>query len=101
PPPPPPSPLFPYTTLFRSPAVSFHRAVDGEHIAFDRRPRPAVAGNGSAVMAFAVAFGGRGSGVGAVAAKNIIGNYGRSAVAKKRDRKSTRLNSSHLGISYA
>src|SRR5437899_7779606 len=55
---PPRSTLFPYTTLFRSPGISYERSVELE-FGFGLLP----------------------------------GN--------QRDRKSTRLNSSHLGISYA
>src|SRR5205807_9928385 len=88
--PPPRSPLFPYTTLFRSRALPEHgpelyrrqalhrraargRGVRGPLPRRDRRParrRPARAGHA-----------------------------GRAA--RPRDRKSTRLNSSHLVISYA
>src|SRR5256885_5752682 len=74
---PPRSTLFPYTTLFRSPAVAkAHRrrgaAVDA-HLVLD--------GGAGQVVAFAQ---------GAVVVDQEL-----------RDRKSTRLNSSHLVISYA
>src|SRR5205807_5280772 len=91
--PPPSSPLFPYTTLFRSLRLAGHRrehqsrdagigiavgheqhfldVVLGRHRAFDReRERHSVA---------------------------VLGNLRQI----ERDRKSTRLNSSHLVISYA
>src|SRR5205814_10045272 len=83
PPRPPPTPLFPYTTLFRSdkpvvvPGIDIICCVSGDA----GRPRLDVAKRLLVV----------GMGV---------------AVAERqgeddRDRKSTRLNSSHLGISYA
>src|SRR5262245_65978764 len=72
-PPPPTSPLFPYTTLFRS-----HRAR-----ARVRLLLPARLGAGAAGPA--------GSDLVAAAARD----------RPLSDRKSTRLNSSHLGISYA
>src|SRR2546426_5325617 len=72
---PPRSTLFPYTTLFRS-------AV---------RPRPAVVGAGAA---------------GAVERQGRlhlrrVDRPAAAAVPQRADRKSTRLNSSHLVISYA
>src|SRR5262245_65024421 len=72
--PPPRSTLFPYTTLFRSSSVSAARAVPraGARCGCRRRRRPPP----SATQASASQEG-------------------------RRDRKSTRLNSSHLGISYA
>src|SRR5438874_6169827 len=69
--PPPRSTLFPYTTLFRSRAISGVRAVS-----------PVVA----------APFAGPGGWDGKFAAE------GQSA---EQDRKSTRLNSSHVEISYA
>src|SRR5436305_4761498 len=72
----PPTPtLFPYTTLFRS--LGPH---DGR-----RRPRSGQRGD--------VAGGGGGGGV--------RGREGRHAARAGLDRKSTRLNSSHVRISYA
>src|SRR5437868_13283320 len=71
------SPLFPYTTLFRSraagdaPRAKDLRRVDADRRASTRRKRAAPRGSAAAA---------RGSG---------------------RDRKSTRLNSSHVSISYA
>src|SRR5204862_7603746 len=64
---PPRSPLFPYTTLFRSPRRARTRTFHPQH-----------AGRGGARSAGAVRGGGR-----------------------RGDRKSTRLNSSHVEISYA
>src|SRR5256885_6067543 len=76
---PPRSTLFPYTTLFRS------------------RPREVVA------HARGRAGGGRGEPRGARDRRLVEGRLGieRREGAARRDRKSTRLNSSHLVISYA
>src|SRR3712207_7073384 len=74
---PPRSTLFPYTTLFRSDHPLGEPAVGGD--GDDRRPaRP----------------GGREDDVGQVAPQERL-------TAAERDRKSTRLNSSHANISYA
>src|SRR5258705_10721717 len=74
---PPRSTLFPYTTLFRSPLVFDHRLmVRGTR--HRRLLRPLVGGR----IVFVV-----------LAARGKNYEY--------EDRKSTRLNSSHLGISYA
>src|SRR3712207_8876917 len=75
---PPRSTLFPNTTLFRS-----ARGGDGRRrvAARDRRPAPADAGRGAA----------RGARGGRDGGRRI----------PPRDRKSTRLNSSHANISYA
>src|SRR5947199_5194781 len=81
---PPRSTLFPYTTLFRSGEL-VRQDVDrdaGNHLAERRGP-----GRVFPPGAIRAECGGRRSCSGA----------GRDA----RDRKSTRLNSSHLGISYA
>src|SRR3712207_9487043 len=71
---PPRSTLFPYTTLFRS-----HRSGAEDRVAEAGRAVDEAEGGESAVAA------------------------GQRAVAEvaKRDRKSTRLNSSHANISYA
>src|SRR3712207_8466795 len=79
---PPRSTLFPYTTLFRSEAdpevgeVALPWVTGREVDAGWRRRRP-VAAHGAQWLAAAIAW------------------------AKTRDRKSTRLNSSHANISYA
>src|SRR2546422_3810951 len=70
---PPRSTLFPYTTLFRS------------------RPRRAGAG----------ARGARPRGPGAAQGTGAVRRRGDRALVRLRDRKSTRLNSSHGYISYA
>src|SRR2546430_10247610 len=70
---PPRSTLFPYTTLFRS-AVDRSIGSDAKRQRQDRH-----------------------------GAECLVGGYGATAIADKafRDRKSTRLNSSHSQISYA
>src|SRR5258705_8822687 len=83
---PPRSTLFPYTTLFRSPVI-----------------QGPLGGLSSQKLTAAVSnFGGLGSfgahGLAPEAIKEAIAEI-RSLTSK--DRKSTRLNSSHLGISYA
>src|SRR2546422_6409571 len=75
---PPRSTLFPYTTLFRSSV----RGSDARrsHASPDRRPADGIAGEG----------------------RDPGGGGGRRPrVARRQDRKSTRLNSSHGYISYA
>src|SRR5256885_9945065 len=73
---PPRSTLFPYTTLFRS----RQRGDKERTIAADREERP------------------RASGINERAAGDLDLAY---KLPRARDRKSTRLNSSHLVISYA
>src|SRR5438045_6358724 len=73
---PPRSTLFPYTTLFRSGDEARRRGVARHDIAASARQLKALF-----ARAASPAFSGNGS--------------------ASRDRKSTRLNSSHLGISYA
>src|SRR3712207_8041128 len=81
---PPRSTLFPYTTLFRSRRA--RRAVRGQ------RDVPPLAGR-SAVEAVASAYGPR---------DDLRLHRGKlHARCFARDRKSTRLNSSHANISYA
>src|SRR2546427_3380980 len=73
---PPRSTLFPYTTLFRSRSV-------------DRRPGPRAPARGRAALE------------GVRRAPSGTVRPGEGAVVRVRDRKSTRLNSSHSQISYA
>src|SRR5690625_6436399 len=83
---PPPRPtLFPYTTLFRSPL----RAQHAHHLRPDRR-----AGGRDDPR------GGRGP-VSGLCARALSRARQGTAGRKQRDRKSTRLNSSHVAISYA
>src|SRR5205814_9483271 len=82
-PPPQTSPLFPYTTLFRSvPGRAGRVDVEIEQIRF--------ADNGGELANL-------------LAADDVVDRGKRltSRARLNRDRKSTRLNSSHLGISYA
>src|SRR5947199_9702412 len=74
---PPRSTLFPYTTLFRSPRIAYDR---GELLVFLEPARAARV----PINIVEVMFLGQGP-----------------SELPKLDRKSTRLNSSHLGISYA
>src|SRR5258705_1988903 len=76
---PPRSTLFPYTTLFRSLLRErFQRALVWKGPAFEPRSSPSVVGCPRPDVASEIAL-----------------------QTRLRDRKSTRLNSSHLGISYA
>src|SRR5258705_9585830 len=81
---PPRSTLFPYTTLFRSVILHIHLVQADDHVALavsDARHlnREAIVSNAKLL-----------------ASAKVVHNFRRS-----QDRKSTRLNSSHLGISYA
>src|SRR5207248_7973004 len=71
-PPPPRSPLFPYTTLFRSSATNYHGRTQASWALVIRR----------------------------ISDSALIHSAGGNNTATK-DRKSTRLNSSHRTISYA
>src|SRR2546429_6074451 len=86
---PPRSTLFPYTTLFRSRARKGRR--HGAHQVVDllRALRPVDA----TVIRPAPAI--------VAAARQVVGLEARLAFHQGRDRKSTRLNSSHGYISYA
>src|SRR3712207_9391084 len=75
---PPRSTLFPYTTLFRSQADQFVRGSEIQLLQYRYRTRAEAAL--------------RAAGVADRDAQALLGN---------RDRKSTRLNSSHANISYA
>src|SRR5258705_8033556 len=80
---PPRSTLFPYTTLFRSrKRLHQHENASDDNHGRGRLPRTAAEN-----PAFAIAL--------ADTVDRVSERNG------KRDRKSTRLNSSHLGISYA
>src|SRR5947199_7970191 len=84
--PPPRSTLFPYTTLFRS---AFRRRTSLEHRRFvGFRGSERRLSSGVISCAFA-------------AASRRGNSPRRHGDTEKTDRKSTRLNSSHLGISYA
>src|SRR2546426_5883376 len=81
---PPRSTLFPYTTLFRSPRYGPDRFPDILWPEPIRVPPPWEGGDGTAT-----------DGGGRARTGKVV------AVARETDRKSTRLNSSHLVISYA
>src|SRR5258705_6966652 len=81
---PPRSTLFPYTTLFRSCRGRYER-TSSPPLVRDSAPPPRVGARG-------------GNGV---PSRDDGAGAGGRRIAYQRDRKSTRLNSSHLGISYA
>src|SRR3712207_7298832 len=89
---PPRSTLFPYTTLFRSgephPAVLYAAWVSGA-----RKVHPLGGVQALAAMAFGL--------LDNEPADMIVGAGNAFVAEAKRDRKSTRLNSSHANISYA
>src|SRR5205814_4894161 len=87
----PRSPLFPYTTLFRSGVVihALHRPPGGAVVG--RAAEEDVGVAGAVVAPHGVQ----------VAVELAVCGHGPEGVIPERDRKSTRLNSSHLGISYA
>src|SRR5262245_64297238 len=88
---PPRSTLFPYTTLFRSLLAA----------QVGRRADPAVR-EGDLVGAGALEdLGDVGDAGALLARRQRLGHPGDRVVGLALDRKSTRLNSSHLGISYA
>src|SRR5262245_64932995 len=80
---PPRTTLFPYTTLFRSPA------------AWHRRESARSADRSLAYSAFSAEF------LDSIQGLATLKAFGQSTARARLDRKSTRLNSSHLGISYA
>src|SRR3712207_8374885 len=86
---PPRSTLFPYTTLFRSNLVTGDLGVD-----FDQR-RP-VLGMITEVLPNTIRLA-----LVAIVIDLLIGVVAGIVAAVRRDRKSTRLNSSHANISYA
>src|SRR5258707_6172388 len=89
---PPRSTLFPYTTLFRSVIADeletrTRRAVDLESVA--------------AAIGCEIEFEAVGGQVGILVAERRIERVDEQGGPERRDRKSTRLNSSHANISYA
>src|SRR3712207_7942865 len=83
---PPRSTLFPYTTLFRSGLTMLELAERGQE------------GDASASLQLTSVLG---SGLGAGVGGALIGLMQTQGETLTRDRKSTRLNSSHANISYA
>src|SRR5699024_12677268 len=91
PPLPPPPPLFPYTTLFRSVLLGAGRFPGGQ-LAGDQRVQRRVLGAGDALV------------LPPLRAERVQPQHvehGPQPPERARDRKSTRLNSSHVSISYA
>src|SRR5256885_10227615 len=89
---PPRSTLFPYTTLFRSRRRAVARGVgDGARVPTHRLVAHAVGRAGAAARARDDPL----------AAHGVPVGLGLGHAVLRRDRKSTRLNSSHLVISYA
>src|SRR5205814_10174894 len=89
-PPTPLPPLFPYTTLFRSTVPAVTAVFDAGHGEPGRDPAQAVAGRDDLPLFDQLRFVG-------VQPHESLEPFDEPAL----DRKSTRLNSSHLGISYA
>src|SRR5438876_5377540 len=88
---PPRSTLFPYTTLFRSLRLAINAVFDSwfaKKAAEYRRIHNVPEEWGTAVTVMAMVFGN-------------LGETSGTGVGFTRDRKSTRLNSSHPSISYA
>src|SRR3712207_8007176 len=96
---PPRSTLFPYTTLFRSlrepdplPPALVEVVADGLELGLQRLHAPAHLDDDEPVRPFQLAEQGLQGRLGA----RVVDD-----VRQQRDRKSTRLNSSHANISYA
>src|SRR5699024_12443421 len=88
---PPPPPLLPYTTLFRSPQPGTDPTLDVPHVGVSTTATASGGRDPGAVRAGA--FGDR------VAVRGELPEG--PGVPAGQDRKSTRLNSSHVSISYA
>src|SRR5262245_64231684 len=90
---PPRSTLFPYTTLFRSEVEGQLAIVAGVDGVGGRRHQHVVAVGSSVDHQLGRCVAGR--------ARLVLHDHLLSEPRRQEDRKSTRLNSSHLGISYA
>src|SRR5258705_3422491 len=87
---PPRSTLFPYTTLFRSNGTGISSSTAAAIAAASGRPTAIGYGEASDVLTG-----------NQFAGQTVDGTSVLLGELNSRDRKSTRLNSSHLGISYA
>src|SRR3712207_8358528 len=87
---PPRSPLFPYTTLFRSP---LHAALGDGVLHAEQLGEPR--------LQHCVSFVAGTAGAGLWRRPRAVTRLRARAVGEREDRKSTRLNSSHANISYA
>src|SRR5690606_41934597 len=96
----PATPLFPYTTLFRSAdEIAVHLGVILVHMPCQTRERGAASHAGQCLEQLHAGGGGLHT-LTAVARGKRAGR-GRLGHRQSRDRKSTRLNSSHVKNSYA
>src|SRR5690606_39698021 len=86
------SPLFPYTTLFRSQGYSYRRFTESLRLLADRSVFFGLRNHGSIERVRALLPGDL--------AERVVYQPCPTTVARQ-DRKSTRLNSSHVKISYA
>src|SRR5258707_5902125 len=91
---PPRSTLFPYTTLFRSLCVEFFSGM----VLFENRERPFGRDIFSGRPAQELSTNGPGREFAPFSREEF---HTKSVLRQRRDRKSTRLNSSHANISYA
>src|SRR5256885_12741829 len=82
---PPRSTLFPYTTLFRSRLARFLAQTRASHPEYWARPVPSFGAPEPRILIVG----------------HAPGMHGANRTGRPLDRKSTRLNSSHLVISYA
>src|SRR4051812_49736943 len=94
--PPPRSPLFPYTTLFRS----VEELEVGLHRGLQQRPRVDRGHAGADPRRLGTDRRALGAHLGGRARPEVVAVDGRVGELEE-DRKSTRLNSSHMSISYA
>src|SRR5207248_10115726 len=100
PPPPPPPPRFPYTTLFRSSTGPSSRTVRPWNRSAKYKQAVARRCHGSMVTDVTGATGATAGVVDVADGGGGLTGMGARMLAR-RDRKSTRLNSSHRTISYA
>src|SRR3712207_7927961 len=95
---PPRSTLFPYTTLFRSVRLGEHHVAVRPAPALARRGPGAPGLRGDDLLRAVAPLLGRAAPAGL---RRVDDGLLRRARGGRRDRKSTRLNSSHANISYA